>query len=480
MQVDTVDVESTMALPIEILVLLFSDTPGAQLEPGTLVERLRGAGFVVAADAFAKAIGKTGFWRVQTRACFPRITQLPAYIEEALQAKRRYYDVPDDVKLGAMEPRLAIDQAWRDAFRHVLLVLRSSMARVERAIYDPVTDTGRFVPLPIPATGPPDFAPTLRFELGVGETCDQYVNRKHTLSQTFAVANENEAQFRAHLNWSVYGDDDEQGMSDDEIDVELGYDDLPTLGAMARRLDSGGGSVAELLLRQGANNGAEVYSGSVPVPAPFDRVADVDYTIRWAIRLNALPLIVQSVLPTQCNLTASMETRCTIKPWLVDDAFLYAVDLRQTRRRSQQWRDVLPFRYVLHTGGGGHVVGTLQERINGRTKVARLVSAVLRELERTVAADRNVLRALNGAGANGLAVSMATEFGVTNEGTELTFSSEVVLNNEDGPPTTNDAYVGELLGPVRPHRPVAERATGYTWYKKQRRDSAFTVHVRFR
>jgi len=476
MQVDAL--EPTMALPLEVLVMLFNATPGAQLEPATLVARLRGAGFVEAANGFAAALAKPGFWQTQMRACFPRVTQLPAYIEEALQAGRRYYNVPAEAKVGPMEPRLAIDQAWRDAFRHVLLVLRSTMVRFDRAVYDQATASSSFVALPQPATGASDFVPSLHFERAAGETCDQYVNREHTRSETFAVANENEAEFRAHLNWSVYGDDDEQGMSDDEIDVELGYDDLPTLGAMARRLDSGGGSVAELLLRQGANNGAKVYSGSVPVPEPFDRVVDVDYTIRWAIRLNALPLIVQSVLPTQCNLTASMEARATVKPWLVDDAFLYAVDLRQARRRSRQWRDTLPFRYVLHTDGGGLVAGTLQERINGRTRTRRLVDAVLRELGRTVT-DRNVMRALNSAGKDGLVVSMFSDFGVAANNTELTFSNEIVLADESRP-ETDKVYVGELLGPVRPHRPVGEGATGYSWYAKAKRDSAFTVHVRFR
>jgi len=53
-----------------------------------------------------------------------------------------------------------------------------------------------------------------------------------------------------------------------------------------------------------------------------------------------------------------------------------------------------------------------------------------------------------------------------------------VLN--DDAEIIRNSYVGELLGPVRPHRPILPRAVGATWFEDRARDSHFTVHIRFR
>jgi len=447
---------SLQDIPLEVLLMMFTETPGVPTNLHELVTRLRNSGFTKGARFIEQHMGQPGFWRNLTRQCFPLVTQLPSHIEEWLRGGKRYYNVPDDVVMPITQPRSATSQAWRDAFRHILGVLNSMHTRVLRA-------TGVEYPSSTLVANS-GFAPPLALPHTSIETCDTYVNHAHEVSVTYGVDEEAQAPFTFYLNMSSRGtDEDEQGMSDDELELGVEYDELPVLGNMGNQV-GGNATVAALLNRSTSSGGAFVYRGVVRVPKPFDGVISADYEVRWKTKIPQLSERFARIVPPALKVRAVVDARLVVQPWRIDDRFLFAVDARQVHPRSTRVRTLgTPVRWLVDT----YTNGVLSQTVFDETLPARFRLAWL---------WRDGMLKL--ATVHSTAMEAAIHFDVdTDWAPNGTVSQSLHIDS-----STRELYkktlLIEIIGPVRPMRPVPASAPEAAWFPDVRRKSHVTIHVR--
>lgn len=443
-------------LPLSLITIMFTSTPAIPIDPQELIDRLRASGFTEAARVLSRNLGNKDFWRNIVGECFPNISQLPVHIEEKLRSGKRYYNVPSDANLPASEPRTAIDQAWRDAFHHVINVLQSMETRALRGRPDwgdgDDDDENDNIFFVADSSG---FVPPLRLEAATQETCGSYVRREHTDRLQFDVDTENQAVFAFKLNVSTSGPDDDVGMSDDEIDVSLRYDDLPTIGHMARGTTPETiGTVPQLLGRDESPAGAFVYRGQLTVPAPFDRFVVGEYDVRWNTQIPHAVSRFQRMLPPRLNFRANIDAHLTVRPWLIDDTVLFAVEVRQRRPRTEIVRRMsIPLRMTLSWAGG------VPERSPVETSTVPWMYRVDRLYD-----DIRAVAARNNTRTPPVAywrVSIADEWNADGS------VAHMIVITHDTFRKAKDTYLNELLGPPRPHRPMSARTPGADWYDKR-------------
>jgi len=447
-------IESFARLPLTVINMLLTQTSGSFINPERLAAVLRARGFADVALNVLYLTGSANFWKDMTTNCFRHITQLPAHIEHQLRRGTTYQEHDaseyDDERasggpLPPSEPRRAIDQAWRAAFRYILRTL--IYARV--GIYTGNEHRGML-----------KWSPSLSIPTNdTLLTCDSYVNKRHTAlySYTVGVDDEDErATFLFQINSAPSGDDDEQGMSDDEIEIGIrDVIDLPSAASLARNV-SNDVTIAELIPVHG-KGGARVYAGSITTSEPYTRLLSCTYDIRWimpALRNR----FSTSIVP---HIRAAVNARLHIDPSEIDDRALYAIDLRQRRPLFRaQSNDPLPIR-LRYLDSTQPAQPLIVEHIHTFSTKLSIDDSMRNSLFRVVASHRVYNAAHGGVVAGGLQhrlrliidAEWAADGAVTARHT---------LN--EGETYRTAVFLGELVGPPRPHRPIAERAVYAAWY----------------